>query len=123
MEKKELTCIGCPMGCSLVVELSDDGSSIVVTGNSCPSGEKYAIKEVTNPTRILTTTVGVYNGVYPRVSVKSSGDIPKPRLMECTRLLKDYFVESPVHIGDVIYRDILGTGVDMVATRNVKAKE
>lgn len=122
MDRKYLTCIGCPMGCAMVVELSDDGS-ITVTGNSCPAGEKYAIKEVTNPTRILTTTVGVYKGVCPRVSIKSAGDIPKPKLMECTRLLKDYFVEAPVHIGDVIFRDILGTGVDMVATRNVEAKE
>ena len=122
MEKKELTCIGCPMGCSLVVELSDDGSSIVVTGNSCPSGERYAIKEVTNPTRILTTTVGVSGGTRPRVSVKSASDLPKKSLIDCTKFLKGYSISAPVHIGDIVCRNILGTGVDMVATRNVDAK-
>lgn len=123
MEKKELTCIGCPMGCTLVVELSDDGSSIVVTGNSCPSGEKYAIKEVTNPTRILTTTVEVKGGIKPRVSIKSASDLPKKSLMECVKFLKNYSVEAPVHIGDVVCKNILGTGVDMVATCNVEAKQ
>lgn len=122
MEKKELTCIGCPMGCSLVVELSDDGSSILVTGNSCPSGEKYAIKEVTNPTRILTTTVAVKGGIKPRVSIKSASDIPKGSLMECARFLKNYSINAPVHIGDVVCSNILGTGVDMIATCNVDAE-
>jgi len=119
MEKKELICIGCPLGCSLLVELDDKGE-MKVTGSSCKIGDNYAIKECTNPTRIVTTIVSVINGTYPTLSVKTEKDIPKNKVFDCIKLLKDVVVTAPVEIGDVVYKNILDTGVDVIATRNIK---
>lgn len=116
MEKRELICIGCPMGCPLVVEL--EGSEVVgVTGHTCKRGEVYARKEVTNPTRIVTSTVKVEGGKVDMVSVKTRDDIPKGKIFECVKALKGITVKAPVHIGDVIVADVAGTGVDIVATK------
>lgn len=117
MEKRELICIGCPMGCPLSVEL--DGNEVVsVTGQTCKRGEVYARKEVTNPTRIVTTTVKVEGGTVDMVSVKTREDIPKDKIFQCVKALKGVTVHAPVHIGDVILANVAGTGVDIVATKN-----
>ena len=115
--KRELICIGCPMGCPVMVEM--DGREIVsVSGNTCPRGDAYARKEVTNPTRIVTSTVKVEGGLVDMISVKTKEDIPKDKIFDCMRALKGITVKAPVHIGDVILADAAGTGVDVVATRN-----
>ena len=115
--KRELICIGCPMGCPVMVEM--DGREIVsVSGNTCPRGGAYARKEVTNPTRIVTSTVKVEGGLVEMISVKTKEDIPKDKIFDCMRALKGITVKAPVHIGDVILADAAGTGVDVVATRN-----
>ncbi len=119
---KELTCIGCPMGCALLVDMTDM-DNITVTGNTCPRGGEYARKEVTNPTRIVTSTVRVLGGIYNCVSVKTASDIPKDKIMECMRALKNVEIEAPVRIGDVIIENIVGTGVEIVATKNVQCKQ
>ena len=120
MEKRNLTCIGCPMGCALLVEMN--GKEIIsVTGNTCKKGAEYAVKEVTNPTRIVTTTVRVKNGSMPVVSVKTAQDIPKEKIMDVMDCINRITVEEPVHIGDVLLSDAAATGVDIVATKNVEA--
>ena len=117
MEKRELICIGCPMGCPLTVEMN--GTEVVsVTGNTCPRGDAYARKEVTNPTRIVTSTLKVEGGRVDMVSVKTKEDIPKGKIFECVKALKGITVKAPVHIGDVILKDVAGTGVDIIATKN-----
>ena len=117
MEKRELICIGCPMGCPLTVEMN--GTEVVsVSGNTCPRGDAYARKEVTNPTRIVTSTVKVEGGKVDMVSVKTKEDIPKGKIFECVKALKGITVKAPVHIGDVILKDVAGTGVDIIATKN-----
>lgn len=79
---RELTCIGCPLGCSITVTMN--GTDVVsVTGNTCPRGDAYARKEVTNPTRIVTSTVRVEGGISPMVNVKTASDIPKAKIFEC----------------------------------------
>lgn len=119
MEIKELTCINCPVGCSLKVEM--DGENVIcVSGNTCRRGEIYARKEVTNPTRIVTSTVKVVNGTSGTVSVKTKEDIPKEKIFACVQALKGIEVQAPVHIGDVLLENVAGTGVDIVATRNVE---
>lgn len=119
MEIKKLTCINCPVGCSLKVEM--DGENVIcVSGNTCRRGEIYARKEVTNPTRIVTSTVKVVNGTSGTVSVKTKEDIPKEKIFACVQVLKGIEVQAPVHIGDVILENVAGTGVDIVATRNVE---
>lgn len=118
MEKRELICIGCPMGCPLSVEL-DQGEVVSVRGNTCKRGEIYARKEVTNPTRIVTSTVVVEGGKLAAVSVKTREDIPKEKLFECMKALKGVKVQAPVHMGDVIVKNVADTGVDVIATKSV----
>lgn len=121
MSTRELTCIGCPLGCALTVTM-EDGTVTSVTGNTCPRGDAYARKEVTNPTRIVTSTVRVKGGVCPMVNVKTATDIPKDKIFACTNALKDIVATAPVAIGDVILANVADTGVDIVAARNVAAK-
>lgn len=121
MEIRNLTCISCPMGCQITVGM--DGSEVLsVTGNTCKRGDVYARKEVTNPTRIVTSTVKVIGGKADMVSVKTREDIPKEKIFDCIKSLKGVEVEAPVHIEDVILADAAGTGVDIVATKNVERK-
>ena len=117
---RELTCIGCPMGCPLIVTM-EAGEVISVTGNTCKRGDVYARKEVTNPTRIVTSTVRVSGGDADMVSVKTKEDIPKGKIFECVKALKSVEVPAPVYIGDVLVKDVAGTGVDIVATKNVES--
>lgn len=113
MEKRVLTCIGCPMGCTLTVEL--EGNEVKsVEGNTCKRGDIYARKEVTNPTRIVTTTVRLKSGGV--VSVKTKEDIPKEKIMDCVNEIKRLEVDTPVKIGRIILDNVAGTGVPVVAT-------
>lgn len=119
---RELTCIGCPLGCSLTVTMDETKSKVLeVAGNTCPRGDAYARKEVTNPTRIVTSTVRVSNGRAPMVSCKTREDIPKGKIFDVTRALRDVRVSAPVHIGDIVLANAAGTGVDMIATKDVEA--
>nr|WP_294661207.1 DUF1667 domain-containing protein [uncultured Blautia sp.] len=118
MEERNLICIGCPMGCPLVVKIKD-GEVQSVEGNTCKRGSIYGKKEVTNPTRIVTTTVRVSGGTENTVSVKTKEDIPKSRIFDCIRELKEVTVPAPVQIGDIILHNVAGTGVDIVATKNI----
>lgn len=116
-ETRILTCIGCPMGCRLTVTMK--GKSVAaVTGNTCRRGEDYARREVTAPARVLTTTVPVAGGVRPRVPVKTAGEVPKAMVLACARALAGVEVAAPVRAGDIVCRDILGTGVDVIAVRD-----
>ena len=118
MDKKELTCIGCPLGCALTVTI--EGTEITVTGNTCPRGADYAKKEVTDPRRIVTSSVSVTGGVIKKVSVKTKTDIPKDKIFDVMTEIKKITVPAPVAIGDVICDNIADTGVMLVATKNVE---
>lgn len=122
MEKRSLTCIGCPLGCSVTVELKD-GQITGVTGNTCKRGDDYARKEVTHPMRTLTSTVRVTGGVLPVVSVKTAQDIPKEKIMDIMKCLAGLCVPAPVRIGDIILENAAQTGVNIVATKEVGVKE
>ena len=118
MNTVNLICIGCPLGCPLTVEM--EGNEVKsVAGNTCPRGDAYAKKELTNPTRIVTSTVRVAGGKLAMVSVKTESDIPKGKIFDCVKALKDVEVTAPVKIGDVIVENVAGTGVNVIATKNV----
>lgn len=118
METRELTCINCPMGCLLTVTM--DGDKIEeISGYTCPRGKSYAEKEVTNPTRIVTSTVKVAGGAKERVSCKTAQDIPKDRIFAVMEAINAAEAEAPVVIGEVLIADVAGTGADVVATANV----
>lgn len=116
-EKRELICINCPLGCMLTVTLAD-GEVVSVEGNTCKRGDAYGRKEVTNPTRIVTTTVPVDGSATERmVSVKTASDISKPLIFDIMAALRGVRAQAPVHVGDVICANVCDTGVDIVATK------
>lgn len=120
MKIKNLTCINCPLGCVLTVEM--DGEDILsIRGNTCKRGEVYAKNEVISPVRMVTTTVPITGGSLPVLSVKTREAIPKEKIFACVRALRNIRLQAPVYAGEVILKDAAGTGVDVVATKNVEA--
>ena len=120
MENKKLVCIVCPKGCRLT--LIQDGnckSGYKVTGNGCNRGIDYGIKELTNPTRVLTSTVKIEGAIMKRLPVRTKGDIPKSLVFESMELLNHIEVYAPIKMGDIIIKDILGTGVDLIASKSM----
>ncbi len=105
-----------------MVAENQDGT-IRVTGNTCNRGADYGKKETTNPTRTVTSTVKVKNGIRPVVPVKTQSDIPKRKIADCMRALKGMEAEAPIKIGDIILRDVAGTGVDIVATKSMNERK
>ncbi len=106
------------MGCSLEVDI--EGKDVLaVRGNNCMRGEVYAQKELTHPERTLTCTVAVTNGKRPLVTAKTAGEVPKARLMDCMEAVRRLTVKAPVNAGDILVRDLLQTGVNLVACEDV----
>ena len=118
MDKKTMTCIVCPMGCQISVE-TDDGAITNISGHTCKRGADYARMEAVDPRRTLTTTVRVLDGGKKIVSVKSQSPLPKALLFESMGVINKTSVQAPVEIGDTVIGDILGTGIDIIATGRV----
>lgn len=121
MGKNDIICTGCPKGCRVTVEV-DNEEITNIEGYECPTGKKYAVDEYKNPTRILPTTIRVKNGEFPLVPVKTADPIPKSLLIKAMDIIAKKEVEAPVELGDVLIEDILDTGVNIVATRNINKK-
>lgn len=115
---KELICICCPKGCHLQVDPQND---YAVTGNACPNGAAYGKEELTHPTRIITSTVCIAGGLYPRCPVKTEQPVPKEKMPDVMAALNTVRLQAPVRVGEVVLHDVCGTGVDVVATRNMPA--
>lgn len=116
---KELTCVSCPIGCQLKVELSDKNEVLSVSGNTCKRGEKYAHDECTNPVRMLTTTIKVNGGSLPVIPVKTSVPIPKGKMFQCMEVINNQVVDAPIKMGEVLISNICDTGADIVATNQM----
>ena len=114
---KQLTCIVCPRGCQLNI---DDNN--VVTGNFCPRGKNYAISEITNPTRIVTSTMKVLNSNEVRVPVKTSKPIKKDLMFEIMDKINTKLVYEPIKIGDILIENVDGDNTDIIATKNIDVK-
>ena len=112
--KRELTCIVCPIGCSLSVEL-DNGKVVSVSGNTCPRGEKYANEECTAPKRTITSTVKCDDGQL--LPVKTDRTIPKENIFECMEIINKAVAHLPIKAGDVIIEDVFGSNI--VAAKNI----
>ena len=111
---REFTCIICPRGCRLVV---DDAGN--VSGHSCPRGKEYAINEITNPKRTITTTIRVKNRKDTVVSVKTTCGVPKGMIFEVMKVINSLSVDAPTRIGQVVLKNILDTEADVVITKNI----
>ena len=123
IEKIPLTCIICPMGCSMEVEVETDGDGhkkvLSVKDNGCKRGEQYAAKELQNPTRTLTSTIKVIDGVLPVVPVKTASEVPKASLLQCMEVVRRASCRAPVKRGDILLYDLLGTGINVIACADV----
>ena len=119
MEEKIITCINCPMGCRMTVAM-ENGEVVKVTGNTCKRGEKYAQQECIQPLRMVTAVVQVKDSRMP-LSVKTASPIPKEKIRECMQALSRTEVTLPVREKDVIVENVCGTGVNIIATRNLPA--
>lgn len=117
MEIRRMTCINCPLGCSLEVSINDE--DIRVSGNRCKRGHEYGINEIKNPRRIVTSTMKVIGGDKPLVSVKTDKEIPKKLMFEAMGVINQSSAKAPVKIGDILIENILETGVNIVATSRV----
>jgi len=96
-----------------------DRKGYIVTGNACSRGEKYAVKELMNPTRVLTSTVKLKNSRLLRLPIKTDIPIPKEKVLACMRELDSIEVETTVKAGDIILENILGTGANIISTRSI----
>ena len=117
MEKRELTCIGCPLGCSITVTM-ENAEILDVTGNTCKRGENYAHQECTQPLRMITAVAPVINRTIP-VSLKTRTPIPKARIEDCMRAIDALQLKAPIQAGDVLIENVVDTGVDVIATKSV----
>jgi len=118
LEKKELICITCPMGCTL--DVTHEGDTIVeVDGATCKRGENYAKEELTDPRRMVTTTVRVAGGLHPLVPVYTSAPIPKGRIFDLLEEIRKVEVKAPVKMGEAVLEDVVGTDVRVLASRDM----
>lgn len=113
-----LICINCPRGCHLIAEKIND--EIIVEGNACPRGKTYAINELSNPLRVITTTIDIESNNYSRLPVISSEALPKSRMMDVMKELKSVSVKAPINRGDVIIKNILDLNVDIISSKTIK---
>ena len=112
---RELTCIVCPRGCQLTVELDED-KVVSVSGNICKRGEAYAVAECTAPVRTVTTTVRCESGKV--VAVKTNAPVPKSKVFDVMKEINRTTAPDGIKIGDVIIKNVAGTDSDIVATSN-----
>lgn len=114
----EVTCIRCPLGCAITVDVAPDGAAVYREGASCAHGREYAVAEVTAPVRSVATTINV-PGCGEPLSVRTAEPIPKGLVPDAVRAVKAVRVELPVRAGDVILSDVCGTGVPAIATKSL----
>jgi CxxC motif-containing protein len=118
--KRELICIVCPMGCHCSIEEDPTApKGYKFGGITCKRGEDYAIKEITEPTRMLTSTILIEGARLPRLPVRTSAAIPKERIYDCMALINGLKVVHPVTMGQVLIKDLFGTGVNLIASRSL----
>lgn len=120
-DKETLICVTCPMGCGLDVTVAD-GQVISVEGQGCKRGMAYAQDEISDPRRVVTTTVRVQAGPHPLLPVYTDCPFPKGRIFALLAELRQIAVSAPVQAGQVILADALGTGVNVLASRDMPAK-
>ena len=114
-----LICIVCPVSCPCDVEWTEEGGVTKVENNQCKLAFEYVEGELFDPRRMLTTSVPIDGGNWPLVSVKSHVPIPKDQMLEAMKVIADVRATAPIKVGDVIMPDFIGSGADLVATRNV----
>ena len=116
---KEIVCIICPNGCRMKVFVNEENKVTLVENALCNKGETYAANEIQCPQRSLTSTIRVINGELPLVSVRSNKPIPKEKIQEALEQLRKLELKAPVEYHQVIVSDLLGTGADIISTKQI----
>lgn len=120
MKTINMKCKVCNLACDLkVTKNKTTPSTYEVKGNKCNRGKEYALKEVLEPSRVLTSRVLLENGPMSRLPVKTNGIIPSDLVYESMEIIKETKVSAPVKKGDIIIKNILNTGIDVVAARKI----
>ena len=119
--KEKFTCVSCPRGCKLSV-FKEESGEITVTGNLCKGGELYAMQEIKDPRRNISSTVIIEDGILPSLPVKTSSPIPKALIFDVMKEINTVKTQAPKKMGDVIIENVLNTGIDIVASRSVRVK-
>ncbi len=119
MRKEEMICIVCPVSCHLEIEMDENNNIVEVKGNQCPRGDVYARKELTNPTRMLTSTVKIVGAMYDRLPVITSSDIPKGTMFDVMKEIAKIEVKAPVQNKQVLIENVCDLGVDIIASRSM----
>ncbi len=114
-EHKNMICITCPKGCTL--EVTQDGSTLLKVTGGCKRGHEYVEREMTDPRRMIASTVRIVNALHPLMPVYTSAPFPKPRIQELLAELRNVEVKAPVRVGQVLVKNILNTGIDILASR------
>lgn len=118
IQPQEIICVACPKGCRLEIRRED--GEILVRNEGCKRGREYAINEINDPRRMVASSIRVIGGVHPLVPVYTAQPFPKGRIFELLTVLRSLQVEAPVHLKQVILPDALGTGIDVLASRDLK---
>jgi len=121
IEKKHFTCVTCPVGCEVDVELQN-GSIVSMTGNKCDKVKEFVLQELKEPMRVLTTTVRIEGAEWAMLPVRTDKPIPKRLFLQAIEELASIDLQAPVHISEVIIRDIAGSGANIVATRTMNLR-
>ncbi len=117
-EPTEIICVACPKGCRL--EARKENGEILVTHEGCKRGREYAVSEITDPRRMVATTVRVKKGSHPLLPVYTANPFPKDRITELLTVLRSVKVPAPVFVNQVVLADALGTGIDVIASRDIE---
>ena len=120
MQSKEIICTACPIGCRLTIYRDESAQKgFQIEGNTCKRGIDYAITEMTDPRRILTSTVKISDSIYKRLPVRTESAIPKGKIFECMNEINQITVKCPVKMGTVLINNIAGTGINLISSRDI----
>lgn len=117
-EPLDIICVACPKGCRL--EARRENGEILVANAGCKRGKEYAIGEITDPRRMVASTVRVKHGIHPLIPVYTQSPFPKGLINDLLAEIRRVQIEAPVKVGQVIIKDALNTGIDVLASRDIK---
>lgn len=115
---EKVICVTCPKGCTL--EVTKDGETVVSILNGCKRGHEYAKQELTDPRRMVASSVRIQGSVHPLLPVYTSAPFPKPRIPELLKALREVEISAPVSLEQPILENVLGTGINVLASRAMK---
>ncbi|MBN2061184.1 MAG: DUF1667 domain-containing protein [Deltaproteobacteria bacterium] len=120
MPKNEITCIVCPLGCRIELDVGPDSHIERINGHQCKKGKEYAVMEFENPSRVLTTTLTAEGSKIRLLPVRTDMPVSRHLLRDIVKSIKEIKVTPPIRPGHIIIRDVLGTGANLISTGNLK---